>query len=83
MKNNDYGKKFMEIIAEILEIPLEEINLDSCREDIEQWDSLAHVQMIAAIDQEFGISIPFECIDNIKTLRDLYNFIDKSVKQND
>ena len=38
-------------------------------------DSLDHVEMIMAIEDEFGIEIPDSEVEKIKTVQDLYNSI--------
>ena len=37
----------------------QKINLESSIEDISEWDSLIHVQLISTIEKEFKIKIPF------------------------
>jgi acyl carrier protein len=37
-----------------------EINEDSSADSIEQWDSLRHLNLVLALEEEFGISIPDE-----------------------
>ena len=36
---------------------IEKINLEGSVEDISEWDSLTHIQLINAIDEEFEIEI--------------------------
>ena len=37
----------------------QKINLEGSIEDISEWDSLAHVQLISMIEKEFKIKIKF------------------------
>ena len=37
-----------------------EISDESSMDNIEKWDSLRHIQLIIALEQEFGISFPDE-----------------------
>ena len=37
----------------------QKINLEDSIEDISEWDSLAHVQLISMIEKEFKIKIKF------------------------
>ena len=47
--------KLEEILKKVFKI--EKINLESSIYDISEWDSLTHIQLINAIDEEFEIEI--------------------------
>ena len=47
--------KLEEILKKVFKT--EKINLESSIEDISEWDSLTHIQLINAIDEEFEIEI--------------------------
>ena len=40
-------------------------------EDVEQWDSLAHVMIIGQLEEELGVSIPLEEAIELKGMREL------------
>ena len=50
--------KLEELLKKVFEI--EKINLESSIEDIFEWDSLTHTQLILAIEKEFKIKIKFD-----------------------
>ena len=50
-------KKCMASVFGIEEVA---INDDASMDNIEEWDSLRHVILIIALEQEFGISFPDE-----------------------
>jgi acyl carrier protein len=47
--------KLEKILKEVFKI--EKINFEGSIEDISEWDSLTHIQLINAIDEEFEIEI--------------------------
>ena len=51
----DLDVKLEEILKKVFKI--EKINLEGSIEDISEWDSLTHIQLINAIDEEFEIEI--------------------------
>ncbi len=42
-------------------------------------DSLDFVEMLMAVEENFGISIPDEEIPNIRTIRDFMNYIENNM----
>lgn len=44
----------LEIIADILEVDIEELEEDMLLEDFETWDSVAVLSVIAMMDEKFG-----------------------------
>jgi acyl carrier protein len=45
-------KKLKKLIAKILKIKLEKITLNSGMNNIEQWDSLAHLSILSELDKQ-------------------------------
>lgn len=68
----------MQRIQEIFRSELDDddlvVELDTSQEHIADWDSLAHVRLIAAIEREFGIEFDLSEIEQILTVRD---FVDR------
>ena len=49
--------KLEKILKKVFKI--EKINLEGSIEDISEWDSLTHIQLISAIEKEFKIKVQF------------------------
>lgn len=56
MKRQEIFEKLNEIFEDVLDLN-ENPNLaeETSADDIEEWDSLSHIQIIVAIEKEFGI----------------------------
>ena len=52
--------KIKEIIANILDIAMDLIDENSSPETIEKWDSLKHMNIIIALEEEFNIEFSDE-----------------------
>lgn len=50
-------EKLKQIMSNIFEIKEDEITDESSTDTIENWDSLNHLNLILAIEEQFGISI--------------------------
>lgn len=49
--------RLRKLFMEVLNVPEEAITEDMTLQDTETWDSFAHVELIVAIEGEFGISL--------------------------
>ena len=48
------------IVAGVLEIPVEKLDIDADMEDIDSWDSLHNVMLFSTLEDEYDIDIPDE-----------------------
>lgn len=79
-KNMTTLEKVRSIISEQLSVKLEDIKNDSNIAEELGADSLDLVEILMSLEDEFGISIPDEAIPEIKTIKDVVNFIEKNKK---
>ena len=72
---DDLFEKLKKLIAENLEIDVEKITLDSSfRQDLGA-DSLETYELVYAIEEELGISIPDEKANEFETVKDAFGYI--------
>ena len=77
---DDLFEKIKKLIADKLEIEEEKITLDSSfRQDLGA-DSLDTYELVYAIEEEMGISIPDEKANEFETVRDAYEYIKSQQK---
>ena len=69
-------KDFIENFKEILDEP-EEINLSpgTTFKDIDEWDSLTNLSLMAMVDSDYNVKLNADEINNSDTLLDLFNLI--------
>ena len=53
-------EKIIALIEEVLNVPAGTITETTLMEDVEEWDSLAHVMLIGELESRLGIRIPLE-----------------------
>lgn len=51
------------------------INLETNASDIEGWDSLAHINLIAAIQEEYDIRFSMDDVTSMKSVNDMIETI--------
>jgi len=71
-------EKVREIIANQLSISKDKIVETTNMAEELGADSLDLVEVLMSLEDEFGVSIPDEEIPNIKTIKDLVEFIDNN-----
>ncbi len=54
-----------EVMATVLGIPADSIGEDTSMDTVESWDSINHMNLVLAIEEELGITIPDEDAANI------------------
>jgi len=54
--SGDVVEQVREIVSDIFQIAIEQVNLDSSPETIEAWESIQHLNLVLALEQEFGVS---------------------------
>jgi len=54
-----------------------ELRLDTSPEDIERWDSLQHVALIAALETKFGISLSMDEMMEIASVADIHTVLER------
>lgn len=74
-------EKIREIIANTLEIDdVESITMEtSIMNDLEA-DSLDAVEIMMAIEDEFGIEIPDEDAENFRNIGDIVNYVEQKIE---
>jgi acyl carrier protein len=54
-----------QVLSAVLGIPAESIGEATSMDTVEGWDSIKHMNLVLALEDEFGISIPDEDAANI------------------
>ena len=73
-------EKVQGMLAEALDLPVEKVTADAKIVDDLGADSLDVVELLSRLEDEFGVMIPDEDIENLSTVADVANEIEKLVK---
>lgn len=72
-------KKFIESFAEALEIEdASTLNVATEFRNLDEWDSLAYLNIIAMLDEEYDIQIENAEFKKLKTLGDIITYIEEN-----
>ena len=71
-------EKVRDIVVEQLGVEADDVAIESTFIDDLGADSLDIVELIMAFEEEFGIEIPDEAAEKIKTVQDVVTYIDQN-----
>ena len=75
MERNDVLSKVEEIFREELEVDDLQLTDETTADDVEEWDSLSHVQLVVALEKAFGIKFSSREIHSWDNVGDLIDCI--------
>jgi acyl carrier protein len=79
MDRNDILKRVEEIFRDELEVDDLVLTDETTADDVEEWDSLSHVQLVAAMEEAFDIEFKSREILSWENIGDLIDSIEKKL----
>lgn len=80
MERKDIFEKLNEIFIDILDLDECELTEKTSANDIEEWDSLSHIQLIVAIEKEFKIKFTSLEIMKWNNVGEMVNSMEEKLK---
>lgn len=81
MDKETFIEKLNELLAEEFEVELSTIKPDATVKITLALDSLSFVDMVAVIENEFGVKVPGQDLKNIKKFDELYDYLYEKIAQ--
>ncbi len=81
MDNKEILERLEYIFSDVFDREDISLNEESSSESIEEWDSLAHIQIVSAIQKEFGIKINAREMMNWDRVGDMVETIRNKVNE--
>lgn len=75
----DVKKEFLAILQDYVDFPVEEVNTEEAFKAASGIDSFVFIEMIAAIEDHFGISIPNADLKSFNTISDIIRYIEARI----
>lgn len=69
---------FIEKFAEAIDVDAKELTADTEFRNLEDWDSVAYISVIAMMDEEYDIQIEMPVFKTLKTLGAIAEYIDNN-----
>jgi acyl carrier protein len=70
--------KFRECIIKALRLRSDEYRSNLKIGDVEQWDSVAHLDLMSEIEQQFGVRFDLDEITTLTSLPELFSRLEKA-----
>lgn len=80
MERTDIFSKLNEIFIDVLDLDEVELTDATSANDIEEWDSLSHIQLIVAVEKTFGIKFTSLEIMKWKNVGEMVDSILEKIK---
>ena len=75
MSREEVFERLNEVFRDVFDDESIEVNENSTSADIEDWDSLEHISLMSAVEQEFGIRFSMGQIQSMKNVGEMVNII--------
>jgi acyl carrier protein len=76
----ELSNRVLRVIAEAQKVPLETVTIDKTFADL-KIDSLDGINIVFGLENEFGINIPDDGVENMRSVRDAVDGVRKLVDQ--
>lgn len=66
-----------EVIAGVFSLAVDEVGVDSSIDTIEAWDSMGHVNLMMALEEQFGIKLDVDDAIEMTSMPDICKILEK------
>jgi acyl carrier protein len=73
MADGGVNERFFGVLSSILDVGRETLTPQSSRDTLEEWDSVKHMYVMQALEEEFRIEFTDDEIANLASVSDLMN----------
>ena len=76
MATEEIFDKLKELVVDQLGVEEDEVTMEASMQDDLGADSLDLVDLVMSVEEEFGVKVADEDLENIKTVGDIVNYIE-------
>lgn len=81
MSNSEILQVVTTIVQEVLELPDLNVTVSTSAADVDEWDSMTHIQLIAAIESKYKIRFALGELQALKNVGDMIELIQKKLNK--
>ncbi len=79
MNKEEIYEKLNEVFQDVFDDDEIKVNEQTTSNDIEDWDSLEHINLIVAVEKEFGIKFNMNEVTSMKNVGEMVAIIEERV----
>jgi acyl carrier protein len=64
------------LLADLLDVNQDEISVTTTREHLENWDSIQHLSIMMALEEEFDLRLDVDDLENLTSVAAILEFIE-------
>jgi len=72
-------ERIKEVLSAVIDVPIEQISDNASMDDIESWDSLAQMNLVIALEDEFQMTIPDEEVGTLISIQLILSLVNEIV----
>jgi acyl carrier protein len=70
-----------QVAADLFSLSPDEVTPETSPETVEMWDSLQHLNLVVALEQEFGVQLEPEEIEQMKDIGSVTRLLDEKLRR--
>ena len=75
MNRTEIFEKLTEVVQDVFDDETITIGEATTASDIEDWDSLTHITLLATVEEEFGVKFSMKAVQGLKNVGELADLI--------
>ena len=79
MENSEVKKVFLDILQDYVEFPVADVDTTQAFKSASGVDSYVFIELIAAVEDRFGIRIPNSDLREFETIDDIIHYIEAKI----
>ena len=77
---NNMEEKIIKLIAEVLQVPTGDVTTETEIGELDEWDSLRNVTIIAELQKQFNITITQDMLMDLENVADIIDLVEDLTK---
>jgi len=74
----EVSHEVQQIVSDLLDVDMKKITANTQQQDLAEWDSLAQLRIMNAIEQEFGVSPTMKQISQLTSIPAIIEFLESN-----